>query len=328
MMTDTTQPAGGAPAPGGRRGQRGRSVDGIVLLDKPSGITSNRALQQVKRLYNARKAGHTGSLDPLASGMLPICLGEATKVSAWLLDADKTYEVVAAIGQQTDSGDADGEVIATSDKQSVTLAELEAALAGLHGRIQQVPPMYSALKQGGRRLYELARAGQVVDRPPRTVTIHALEVIAFDPQRPRLRVRCSKGTYVRTLVEDLAASIGTLAHVAALRRIALGPFGGRPMVTLDELQQRAASDEAALDAVLEPLDAALQGVPAVHVNDVAAAAVLHGRAVAVTNAPSGGLVRLYGPGELLLAMGEALGDGRVAPKRVFGALSGAAKGRN
>ncbi len=325
-MNNAEEQSGGAPRRSGRRRRRGRQVDGILLLDKPSGATSNKVLQQVKRLYGANKAGHTGSLDPLASGMLPICLGRATKVSSWLLDADKVYEVTAMIGQQTDTADADGKVIATAAKQSITADELEAAMAGLRGDIEQVPPMYSALKKDGRRLYELARQGQEIERQPRCVTVHELEVINFDPQQPALRVRCSKGTYVRTLVEDIAASMSTLAHVAALRRTGVEPFGERPMITLAELEEHAASGASAVDALLEPIDSALQRFPALQLSAGEAAYIGHGRAIEVDrHHPQGQRLRLYAPDGVLLGMGEALDDGRVVPLRVFAPAGDVAK---
>ena len=308
----------------GRRRSRGRAVDGILLLDKPSGITSNRALQRVKRLYNAAKAGHTGSLDPLASGMLPVCLGEATKVSGWLLDADKAYEFEVAFGERTATGDADGEVIQSSPRQSVDEAALEAAMAGLRGDISQVPPMYSALKHGGRRLYELARAGEEVPREPRNVTVHELELMAFDPERPRFRVRCSKGTYVRTLAEDLAAAAGTLGHVTLLRRTQAGPFDPAGMSTLDDLEALA-DDQGALDALLLRPDAALQAMPAVHLSANEAFYLRNGHPVNAGTVAAEGPVRVYGPGDQLLAVGQLLEDGRVAPKRQFRAPEDAAE---
>lgn len=300
----------------GRRRSRGRAVNGIVLLDKPGGITSNRALQRVKRLYDASKAGHTGSLDPLASGMLPLCLGQATKVSGWLLDADKSYEFEVAFGSRTATADADGEVVETCDRTTVSEAELMQAVAGLRGPIRQVPPMYSALKQGGRRLYELARAGEEVHREAREVTIHELELLTYDPQRPRFRVRCSKGTYVRTLAEDLAAAAGTLAHVTMLRRITAGPFDPADMVSLEQLEALE-GDYAALDSLLLPLDAALQAMPAVHLGAAEAFYMRNGQAVNAGAVAGDGPVRVYGPDNVLLAVGDVLDDGRVAPRRQF-----------
>jgi tRNA pseudouridine55 synthase len=293
-----------------------RIVDGILLLDKPIGITSNRALQIAKRLYQARKAGHTGSLDPLASGMLPLCFGQATKVSGFLLEADKEYEVEALIGARTDTADADGVVTETSTKDSVTPAELEAALEANRGPQDQVPPMYSALKQNGKRLYDLARQGIEVERPARPVTIHELTVLRFDPQRPLLRVRCSKGTYVRSLVESIAEHMGTLAHVVALRRTSVGSFAAEPLVTLEELEARQ-GDLAALDELLFAPDVALSGYPEVRLSASEAFYLLNGHAVGHAGAGIEGLVRVYDEKACFLALGEVQPDGQVAPKRLF-----------
>ena len=293
-----------------------RDVNGILLLDKPVGMTSNQALQKAKRLFQARKAGHTGSLDPLASGMLPLCFGQATKVSSWLLDADKVYEVEACIGSQTDTADADGEVVEHSDKVEITAAELESALAAHRGEIDQIPPMYSALKHEGKRLYELARAGQEVEREARRVTIHELEVMQFDPARPRLRLRCSKGTYVRTLVESLAEHMGTLAHVTALRRINVAPFQDMPLITMDQLEALE-GDPAALDTLLLPVDSALKARPGVHLSANEAFYLRNGHPVSHVARDLDGFVRIYDENRLFLGIGEILEDGRVAPRRLF-----------
>jgi tRNA pseudouridine55 synthase len=233
-----------------------------------------------------------------------------------LLDANKTYEVVAAIGVRTDTADADGRELERSPVGTVSEAQLEAALAQFRGDIMQVPPMYSALKKDGRRLYELARAGQEVERAARPVTIHELTIQHFDPTAPRLRVHCSKGTYVRTLVEDIAAAMGTLAHVAALRRTAVEPFGGQSMVSVAALEALG-DDVAARDALLLPVDAALQAFPAVHLDASAAFYLGNGHAVRAADAPSEGLVRLYEAGGSLLGIGEVNDAGEVAPKRLF-----------
>lgn len=300
------------------RRARGRPVHGILLLDKPTGMTSNKALQTARRLFDANKAGHTGSLDPGASGMLPVCFGEATKVSGYLLDADKEYEVEATIGQRTDTADADGEVVATATLTEINSAQLQQAIAQLRGAQQQIPPMYSALKQGGRRLYQLARQGEVVERAPRAVTIHELEVTHFDPRRPRLRVRCSKGTYIRTLIEDLAAAMGTLAHVSMLRRTAVDPFAGRPMFALAQLEE-CGDDTARMDKLLLPVDSALQGFPALHLGAAEAAQLCQGQTVPAPPAAPQGAVRLYGEAGSLLGMGQVRGS-EVAPKRLFPGL--------
>ncbi|UCG73450.1 MAG: tRNA pseudouridine(55) synthase TruB [Chromatiales bacterium] len=309
----------------GRDNRKGRRiVDGLLLLDKPTGITSNAALQRVKRLFNARKAGHTGSLDPLASGLLPICLGQATKLSAFLLDAEKTYVVTARFGARTDTADADGTVVEQSDITAVSDTQLREALASFRGEIEQVPPMYSALKHGGRRLYELARAGQEVGREPRRVVIHELEIESFDPTSPVLRVRCSKGTYVRTLVEDLARACGTLGHVAALRRTGVGPFTADQLVTLDMIEAASAAGQASLDALLRPIDEAIADWPAVELGAHEAFYLRQGHAVTGAGGGLTGRVRLYGEGHRFLGVGEALGDGRVAPRRLLVNVGGSA----
>ena len=295
-----------------------RVVDGLILLDKPIGITSNGALQRVKRLFQARKAGHTGSLDPLASGMLPICLGQATKVSAFLLAANKEYRVRVRIGARTDTADADGRIIEQSSITQLSQDDLESAMAELRGDIRQVPPMYSALKKDGKRLYELARAGLEIEREARPVTIFSLEIEDYHPTEPVLRVRCSKGTYVRTLVEDIAAAAGTLAHVAALHRLNVEPFPGDGLVSLDEME--AAAEEGgleALDRFLLPIDCALDGWPQIYLNDSQARYVRQGHPVHAQSADETGLVRIYDDTRRFLGIAEALGDGRLAPKRLF-----------
>jgi len=301
----------------GRARRVQRVVDGLLLLDKPIGVTSNSALQQVKRLFRARKAGHTGSLDPLASGMLPLCFGQATKLSAYLLDADKVYRVTARFGARTDTADADGEVIAESPLKRVERSHLETALERFRGKIMQVPPMYSALKKDGKRLYELAREGLEVERDARPVTIHALEIDTWDPEQPVLTVRCSKGTYIRTLVEDIAAAAGTLGHVEALRRLSVEPFPEAGLVTMDELERMAGQGEAALDGLLRPVDEAVAGWPAVHLNRDQAYYLVRGNPVHARVAGEAGLVRLYDEEHRFLGVGAVAGDGRVAPKRLF-----------
>jgi tRNA pseudouridine55 synthase len=297
-----------------------RVLDGLLLLDKPTGITSNAALQRVKWLFQARKAGHTGSLDPLASGMLPICFGEATKFAGYLLDADKVYRVQARFGVRTDTGDAEGSPVDTHDRAPVLPAELEQAVAALRGPIQQIPPMYSALKQQGQRLYVLARAGLEVPREPRPVHIHEFTVENDDPVTPVFRVRCSKGTYIRTLIEDLAGRLGTLAHVIALRRLAVEPFGGQAMLTIDQIEAAAGSGAspslAALDALLLPLEAALPHWPAVELDASAALRVSRGGPVPPPPGHYSGFVRLYAPGHRFLGVGELQPDGLVAPRRL------------
>jgi len=292
-----------------------REVSGILLLDKPAGLSSNAALQKVKRLYQAAKAGHTGSLDPLATGLLPICLGQATKLSGFLLEGDKRYEVRARVGEKTTTGDAEGEVTATSDASLLTRDALETALPRFTGDLLQRPPMYSALKHQGRRLYEIAREGGDVERPERPVRIHALRLTGFDARGFELEVHCSKGTYVRTLVEDLAAAVGQCAHVAALRRTGAAPFDASGMRTPEQLEQAAAQGLDALDALLLPTADALGGWPRVQVDADRAFYLSRGQPVRVAAAPREGLLAVLDESGRLLGIGEIDPDGRVAPRR-------------
>jgi tRNA pseudouridine55 synthase len=283
-------------------------------------MTSNAALQRVKWLLQARKAGHTGSLDPLASGMLPICFGEATKFAGYLLDADKTYRVQARFGIRTDTGDAEGKPVETHVRGPVGMSELEAALPALTGAIEQVPPMYSALKQQGQRLYAIARAGREVSRAPRPVSVREFILEDYDPVTPVFRVRCSKGTYIRTLIEDLARQLGTLAHVIALRRLAVEPFDGQPMVALPEIEAFSGlpSDEAsaALAGLLRPLQDALPPWPRVCLDGPAALRMSRGGPVRAPIGQAPGPVRLYGPGDSFLGIGEVGPDGIASPRRL------------
>lgn len=302
----------------GRRREHGRPVTGILLLDKPAGITSNDALQQIKRLYRAQKAGHTGSLDPLATGMLPICLGEATKVSGFLLDADKRYRMVCRLGEKTATGDAEGEVIERRPVPGLDAAAVEAALARFRGEIDQLPPMYSALKHQGERLYNLARQGQEVERQTRRVTIHELTGGQVDERHLALEVLCSKGTYVRTLAEDLGEVLGCGAHVTELRRLAVGPYvDADAMRTMEELRLLAEEGMEALDSVLLPVESALARWPGVRLSPDAAFYVKQGQAVIVPHAPTHGWVSLYNEDQLFIGVGQVQDDGKVAPKRLF-----------
>lgn len=301
------------PCAGDRRLPAG-GLDGVVLLDKPAGLSSNRALQRVKRLFGAQKAGHTGSLDPLATGLLPICLGQATRFSGYLLDAAKGYRVVARLGARTSTGDAEGEIVETCEWQQLEREGLLAVLEEFRGRIEQVPPMYSALKQGGERLYRKARRGEEVERPPRAIEIHELTVTQWAPPDFSLEVRCSKGTYIRTLVEDVARRAGSCAHVTALRRFAAGPFGEAGMRSLEALEGLAEEGRLA-DAVL-PCDTALAVLPAVALGPEDAARIRQGQPVAVCGGGEPGLVRLYG-GEDFLGVGTRGADGRLVAKRLM-----------
>lgn len=294
-----------------------RAIDGILLLDKPDGMSSNAALQKVRYLLRAKKGGHTGSLDPLATGLLPLCFGQATKVSGFLLDADKRYRVVVRLGATTTTGDREGEVLESRPFEHVSRDQVEAALPRFCGEIEQVPPMYSALKHEGQRLYQLARQGVQVERAARTVHIYELVLVDFAPGRVELDVHCSKGTYVRSLAEDLGEALGCGAHVEALRRTGLGPFDARRMLTLPQIEALAAEGQAALLAALLPIDCALDGWPAVQLGSDAAFYIRQGQAVFCPQGPSGGWVRIYGPESAFIGMGEVLDDGRLAPKRLL-----------
>lgn len=303
----------------GRRA-RGRNLTGILLLDKPIGCSSNAALQTVKRLYDARKAGHTGSLDPLATGLLPICFGHATKLSGYLLDADKSYWVRAKLGERTSTADAEGEIVESKAVPTLDEQGVNTVLAGFLGDQEQLPPMYSAVKHQGKRLYELARAGEEVERKPRSIRVHELELLSIDGDILEMRMRCSKGTYVRTLVEDIATALGTVAHVSALRRTAVGPFSGEDMISMEQLQALAKQEEgaqAALDKLLLPLSSALDHWPAVSLDANSSYYVQRGQAVQVAHAPTEGLVRIHDQDAEFIGVGEILDDGKVAPRRLL-----------
>ena len=301
-----------------RRRTHGRPVNGVLLLDKPLGATSNAALQQVKRLFQARKAGHTGSLDPLATGVLPICLGEATKASAFLLDADKRYRVVCKLGETTSTQDAEGEVLETRPVGDYDLAELEAVLERFRGPQEQVPPMFSAVKHEGQRLYKLARQGIEVERKARSIVIHELTLLSWAAPYLEIDVHCSKGTYVRTLAEDIGEALGCGAHVTGLRRTGVGPYGDDALVTIEQLEALAGEGFfARLDALLLPMESALAQWPGVRLTGDAAFYLRQGQPVLVPKAPTSGWVRLYEGESTFLGMGEILDDGRVAPRRLM-----------
>lgn len=305
----------------GRRHHPGRNVTGILLLDKPIGLTSNDALQRVKRIYRAAKAGHTGSLDPLATGLLPVCLGAATKFSAYLLDADKRYRVRVHLGVTTTTADAEGEVLERRPVEGVDAQRIDRVLAGFRGEIDQLPPMYSAVKHGGERLYKLARQGLEVERQPRRIQIFACDLVGMALPEIELDVHCSKGTYVRTLAEDVGRELGCGGHVSALRRTGVGPYDETAVsfVTLEQLRALAEEEGAAprLDALLLPLESALGHWPAVRLSADAAFYLQQGQAVLVPQAPTQGLVRLYDVSQRFLGVGEILEDGKVQPKRLI-----------
>lgn len=299
-----------------RQRRKGRDVQGIVLLDKPVGRGSNEVLQAVKRLYRARKAGHTGSLDRLAGGLLPICLGEATKMSGFLLNADKRYLARVRLGEATTTGDAEGEVVETADVAGITEDAVRAVLERFTGPIQQIPPMHSAIKHQGERLYKLAHQGLTVERKPREVTVHNLELLGMDGAHLDIDVLCSKGTYIRTLAEDIGRALGACAHVAMLRRTRSGPFNVEDARTLDDLEALAEEGMDALDAILLPMETALDEWPNVSLPDDVAYYLRMGQPVMVPHAPTRGLVRIYGRGRDFLGVGEVLSDGRIAPRRL------------
>jgi tRNA pseudouridine55 synthase len=285
-------------------------------VDKPAGISSNDVVQQAKRLFGAQKVGHTGSLDPLATGVLPLCFGEATKFSQYLLDADKKYWAQVRLGITTETGDADGEVIAQADASSVTPAQAVAALETFVGEIEQIPSMYSALKHQGQPLYKLARKGIEVERAPRQVSIYSAELLQFSEASIELRVHCSKGTYIRSLAEDLGAALGCGGHVSALRRLAAGPYKEGQATTLDEL--REVGDLREMDALLLPVSSAVSSWPAVRLHEDTAHYVRQGQPVQVAHAPTDGWVQIFELAEKdrFLGVGEILTDGRVAPRRL------------
>lgn len=291
--------------------RRWRRVDGVLLLDKPRGMTSNDALQKARRLFSAEKGGHTGTLDPMADGLLPLCFGEATKFSNDLLDADKTYEADILLGSRTDTGDAEGQVIETRPV-AVDAGQVIAALDAFRGEISQVPPMYSALKRDGRPLYELARQGIEVEREARRVTIHELTLLAMTLPTLRVRVCCSKGTYIRTLAEDLGAALGCGAHLTALRRVAVGDLDVAQALTLDGL---AELPEEAREGLLAPVDALLKTLPRVDLDGLSAERFRLGNAVSAT-LPAGDRLRVY-IDNALAGVGIPDAQGRLQPKRLL-----------
>ena len=294
-----------------------RSVSGIVLVDKPAGLTSNRVLQRTKRLFRAHKAGHTGTLDPLATGMLPVCLGAATRVTGLMLDASKRYRVTAEFGVATDTGDAAGSVIEQRTAVEPPRPILVATLARFQGRSLQTPPMYSALKHEGTRLYELARQGRRVEREPREVELFQLTLESVDWPRLTLFVHCSKGTYIRTLVTDIAAALDSLAHVQSLRRTGVGPFDESRMLTMEALESLAEEGIEALDRSLLPIDAVLQDRPAITVSSIDALALRQGRRIVVPASDGRDSVRVYDPAGTLVGLGKLSATGELKPACIF-----------
>ncbi len=303
------------------RNRRGRELHGIVLLDKPTGLTSNSVLQRIKRLFNASKAGHTGSLDPLATGMLPICFGAGTKISSFLLDAHKRYRVTGRLGIGTDSGDADGKIISEAPLIELKTNTVLGVLAAFEGEIEQIPPMYSALKHKGRRLYELAREGPEVVRKARRVRIFSIDLLRCEWPELVFNVTCSKGTYVRTLVEDIAKTLGTLGHVSQLRRLSIEPFEEHQMVNMEALEASAQEGLASLDQWLLPIDAALAKWPRVVVEAELCESLTHGQSVPAQPDWPQAWVRVYSPDNIFLGIGEVRMHGQLVPRRIFPAMA-------
>jgi tRNA pseudouridine55 synthase len=306
------------------RRRKGRPVNGILLLDKPLGMSSNGALQKVKYLFFAAKAGHTGSLDPLATGVLPICLGEATKFTQFLLDADKHYQATFRFGIATASGDADGEVISENGANDLTAKQIEAVLAEFRGDISQVPSMYSALKHQGQPLYKLAREGIEIEREARPLTIFSLEMTDFRPgefPEADVEIHCSKGTYVRTLAEDIGAQLGCGAYVSRLHRNIAGPFDEVDTISVEELEAlREECQAEELDYLLEPMDAGIKHLMAVDLSEDTAFYFQQGQPVMAPqvyrDSEEGDIVRVFETNGPFLGVAEVTDDGRVAPKRL------------
>lgn len=290
-----------------------RAISGVLLLDKAYGISSNTALQQVKRLFQAEKAGHTGNLDPIATGLLPLCFGEATKFSQYLLDADKKYQAVIKLGANTTTGDIEGEII-SSHPVTATLAQVQKVLQGMVGPMQQIPPMYSALKHEGKALYTYARAGIEIERKKRDITIYQLTLDAFLGDELSVTVSCSKGTYIRVLAEDIGAALGCGAHLTALRRVATGGFDIGQALTFSRLEQMDATQRR--DEALLPADCLLAGMPRVILDSDSAYYLQQGQAVWQARQGYRGLVSLYGPSQVFIGLGEIADDGKIAPKRL------------
>jgi len=298
-----------------------RAIDGVLLLDKPVGMTSNGALQHARRLYQAAKAGHTGNLDPLASGLLPICFGEATKFSHYLTDADKRYRAVIRLGQTTDTGDADGQVLETRPVE-VSRAQVEAALGRFVGEIEQVPPMHSALKYQGRPLYHYARKGVEVERAPRRVVIHELRLLDFQGDTLEVDVHCSKGTYVRVLAEDIGRLLGCGGHLAALRRTGVGPFSVDDAIALDRLEAMGEADRM---AQLLPTDVLVADLPRIDLDADGTFYFRRGQALWLPRLEFSRVYRVYDEKQKFIGIAQVDRDGRLAPRRLLAESQAAAQ---
>lgn len=301
------------------RTRSGRDVNGILLLDKPPGLTSNAALQQAKRAFKAKKAGHTGSLDPIATGLLPLCFGEATKVSSFFLGADKRYRSVFTLGSATDTGDSEGQET-FSGSTDVSDEAIEAALDEFRGEIEQVPPMYSAVKFQGQPLYKLARQGIEVERKPRLVTVLDVSFERLDESRMQVDLHCTSGFYVRSLAHELGERLGCGAHVSSLSRTGVAEFILDDAIPLVQLTQEDNTEK--LDQLLIAMDVGLKHLPGITLSDDAAYYLCRGQPVKAAELPNEGWVRLYADEVGFLGLGEVLDDGRVAPKRLFNSPQG------
>jgi len=309
----------------GRRRKSGRSVNGVLLLNKPIGLTSNKVLQKVRWLFDANRAGHTGALDPLASGVLPLCFGEATKFSQYLLDSDKYYRSTYTLGVSTATGDSEGEIISQQDACNITLQQVQDKIQDFQGEIDQVPSMYSALKHNGQPLYKLARQGIEIDRPARQITIFDYQIIDFRPgpnAEVDVEVHCSKGTYIRTLAEDLGTALGCGAHVSALHRFRAGPFDEQQTISLKELEKlKEQGSVEQLDQLLKPVDTPVSNYPAVEFDQIMAGYFQLGQEISANKAfhqgQEGDIVRVFCEGGTFLGIGTVTEDGKVAPKRLI-----------
>ncbi len=300
------------------RRSRGRPLDGFLIMDKPVGLSSNQVVQKAKRMMDAQKVGHTGSLDPLATGVLPLCFGEATKFSQYLLDSDKRYWTRIRLGQTTNTGDADGQILEERPVTGITAELIESVLVEFRGSIEQTPSMYSAIKYHGQPLYKLARMGLEVERKSRAISVYQCELVAFDGDFFELELHCSKGTYVRSIAEDVGRKLGCGAHVVALRRRSAGPFQEVDVVSFEALE--SACDNQSGEGFLRPISAAVGNWPEVSLNETLAYYLRQGQPVMVPRAPAQGWVRLALQNESsaasFIGVGEVMDDGRIAPRRL------------
>jgi len=296
------------------RRKKGRPISGVLLLNKPQGLSSNSALQKVKRLFNAQKAGHTGALDPLATGMLPLCFGEATKFSQFLLDSDKSYRVIGKLGVRTDTSDSTGEVVDTKTVK-VSKKQLEKALEQFRGDIMQTPSMFSALKHNGQPLYKYARKGIEIERPARPITVYKLDLIRFDNDEVELEIECSKGTYIRTIIDDLGQLLGCGAHVTLLHRNFVADYPVDQMLTLEQLEEDR-EKELSLDHYLLPVDSPIMYLDAATLDHESADYFSHGQAINYPNLEEGDLLRVYDEADRFLGVAEVDGEDMLAPKRL------------